>query len=72
MSDLAQQLRDAQRAEEAAMTAGERVQVAFALGRRDLERFAHANGVTLGEARRLLRTYAQAGRTPPKVMGEDR
>jgi hypothetical protein len=59
---------DAVRAEQAAslmrLTPEERVQLAFALGRRDVELYAAAQSVSHAEARRRLRSLRQLGREP--------
>jgi hypothetical protein len=47
-----------------------RVELAFALGRRDLELYAAANGVTLQEARRRLRAQRKTGRVHSVSAGE--
>jgi hypothetical protein len=46
----------------AALTPSERVALALELGRRDLELFARARGLSIAEARRVQERARQAGR----------
>lgn len=70
-SPIARALREEQRAQEAALSPGERVRFALALGARDLRIYATARGLAPGEARRELRRSAQAGREPSRAAGGD-
>lgn len=47
-----------------------RIELAFALGRRDISIYAAANAVTAAEARRKLRAQRQTGRMPSASAGE--
>lgn len=47
-----------------------RVELAFALGRRDLELYAAANAVSKEEARRKLRAQRRVGRIHSSSAGE--
>lgn len=64
MSSVNEGLRREDRAAVAAMTSGERVALALALGARDLETFrlAHEPPLSPDEAMRLLQRQRQAGR----------
>jgi hypothetical protein len=72
MDSVADVLRADDRAAAAAMTAGERVALALALGARDLETFrlAHHPPLSHGEAIRILERRRQAGRTPCRCIEE--
>lgn len=67
---VAQQLSDAERRRVAALTPSERVALALELGRRDLEIFARARGLSLAEARRVQERARQAGRRPCRCIEE--
>jgi hypothetical protein len=69
-SPLAERLNQQRRDHESRRTIAERVALALSLGRRDLERFARAQGLELAEARRELNRRRQLGRRPSAVMQE--
>ncbi len=69
-SEIAEALRREQAAQEATLTADQRLTLALALGHQDQRRYAEANGLTMREARDALRRLSQVGRTPSKVMAE--
>lgn len=66
MKSVADQLRREDREAVLAMTPGERVALALALGERDLETLckAHRPALTREEAARILERQRQAGRRP--------
>lgn len=57
-----------QRERIAAMTPDQRVALALSLGRRDLEAYAAAQGMTAAEARRDIERRRQRRRRPSRVM----
>ena len=59
---MAERLRRAQREQVAALSPGERVQLALELGRRDLELYARHRGMAPLEARRAVERRVQARR----------
>ena len=61
-SRLAEKLRQEQAAKALALTAGDRLRLALALGARDLDQLARLRGVTAQEARQHVRATRQAGR----------
>ncbi|MGE5359723.1 MAG: hypothetical protein ACM3NQ_11965 [Bacteroidales bacterium] len=65
---MADDLRRLQRDRVAAMTAGERVELAFQLGERDLDLYCATNKVGRDEARRRLARARHEGRNPSALM----
>jgi hypothetical protein len=72
MRSVADLLRAEDRAFLASLSAGERVALALALGRRDLEAFrlAHEPPLQPAEAARVLGRRLQAGRRPSRCIEE--
>ncbi len=70
MSDVAERMRREDAERSSRMTAGERLEEAWALGDEAIEMYASAHGVDRDEARRILERAAQAGRCPSRVMRE--
>ena len=72
MRSVADQLRVEDREAILSLSAAERVSLALALGRRDLEAFRAAQDPPLGhdEAARLLERQRQAGRQPSRCVEE--
>ncbi len=68
MRSVADDLRREQRRELWRLTPAERVALALRLGRRDVETFAATQGVTLEEARGVLRQRGQRGRRTSRCM----
>jgi len=64
MRSVKDQLREADRRAQAAMSAAERVTLALELGDQDLEIFRLARGLSEEEALHELRRRRQAGRAP--------
>lgn len=52
------------------LTVAERLELAFQMGREELEFFRQLNGLDWDTARRILERRRQAGRTPSKCMSE--
>ena len=71
MGSVAERLRAADRAEVAAMSPSERVELALRLGRRDLGVYAAVNGLTLEAARARLDDARQAGRHRCTLFGSE-
>jgi hypothetical protein len=69
---VADDLRDEDRRALLALSADERVQLAFTLGERDLEAFrlAHDPPLSRADAARLLQRRRQAGRRPCRCIEE--
>jgi hypothetical protein len=71
MSDVAKQLRDAERERQARLTPAERIREALRLGQAAISAYAAAHGIDREEARRRLKRASQAGRhRPSRVMLE--
>ena len=72
MRSVADLLREEDREAVLALTADERVRLALALGKRDLEAFrlAHDPPLTRAEARRRLERQRQSGRRPCRCIVE--
>ncbi|MFZ5481642.1 MAG: hypothetical protein ACOZNI_33070 [Myxococcota bacterium] len=66
MSPIADRAREADRAAAAATTPEERIALALRLGERDARVYAEAHGVSMEEARRVLRENRRRGRTPSR------
>jgi hypothetical protein len=69
-SKVAEELRQEQMREVLAMTPDERVELAFALGERDLEFFMAANGLTRDEALKQIERSRQLGRRYSRCVDE--
>lgn len=69
-SRVAEEVREAQRQEMLAMTVEERIELALALGRRDVEFYMAANGVDRETAKRALADVTSHGRRPLKSGDE--
>ena len=73
MTCVAEELRRAQRERVAAMPVGERVDLAFRLGNRDLDLFCAAQKLPRDVGRRALQRARRVGRLSSRVMErEDR
>jgi len=70
MTSVADELRAQGRQEMLAMTAEERLSLAFSLGEADLETFRKAHGLSRGEALRELQRRRQRGRRTSQAMLE--
>lgn len=64
-SEVAEAIRADQRERLAKLTPEQRIQLAFALGRRDIRIYASARGISCAEARRELRRREQRARAVP-------
>jgi hypothetical protein len=62
MASVADSVKEDDRRELCAMTPGQRIERMLELGRRDLERFAAASGLSLEDAAERLRANRQKGR----------
>jgi hypothetical protein len=66
MKSVADDLRREQARRIAALTPGERLQLAFELGDEDVALLSAAHGISTDEARRRIIRSRQAGRTPSR------
>jgi hypothetical protein len=71
MRSVADDLRRSQRERVAAMSVGERVELAFRLGEGDLDLFCAVQHLPRDVARRLLARSRRIGRRPSGVMDGD-
>jgi hypothetical protein len=70
MRSVADVLRDEDRRAVRAMSPADRLALALALGRRDLETFRAARGLDAATAARLLERRRQAGRRPSACLAD--
>ena len=71
MSKLAAEKRASRMAELAKLSPDERVALALALGRRDVELLCQAEGISEEQARRRFRAQRQRGRQPCSFLSPD-